>query len=73
MSLSFRLFGNVFGGENLIHAMSQGFLKWGVTTPFYFLEILIGLIQAFVFTLLTAVYIGLITKHIDESHDLSHH
>ena len=68
VSLSFRLFGNVFGGENLIHAMS-GLFKWGLPIPFYFLEILIGLVQALVFTLLVSVYIGLICNHGDEHHE----
>ena len=68
VSLSFRLFGNVFGGENLIHAMS-GMQRWGLPIPFYFLEVLIGFVQAFVFTLLVSVYIGLICNHGDEHHD----
>ncbi len=68
VSLSFRLFGNVFGGENLMHAMS-GIEKWGLPAPFYFLELLIGLVQAFVFTLLVSVYIGLICNHGDEHHE----
>jgi F-type H+-transporting ATPase subunit a len=65
VSLSFRLFGNIFGGENLMHAMS-GIEKWGLPAPFYFLELLIGFVQAFVFTLLVSVYIGLICNHGDE-------
>ena len=65
VSLSFRLFGNVFGGENLLHAMS-GLYKWGLPVPFYFLELIIGLVQALVFTLLVSVYIGLICNHGDE-------
>ena len=68
VSLSFRLFGNVFGGENLIHAMS-GIMKWGLPIPFYFLELLIGFVQALVFTLLVSVYIGLICNHGDDHHD----
>lgn len=68
VSLSFRLFGNIFGGENLMHAMS-GIQKWGLPMPFYFLELLIGFVQAFVFTLLVSVYIGLICNHGDEHHD----
>jgi F-type H+-transporting ATPase subunit a len=71
VSLSFRLFGNVFGGENLMHAMS-GIQKWGLPLPFYFLEILIGFVQAFVFTLLVAVYIGLICNHGDDHHGEAH-
>jgi len=65
VSLSFRLFGNVFGGENLLHNM-MGLFAWVLPVPFYFLELLIGLIQALVFTLLVAVYIGLICNHESE-------
>jgi F-type H+-transporting ATPase subunit a len=64
ISLSFRLFGNVFGGENLMHSMSA-ISRWGLPIPFYFLEVLIGLVQALVFTLLVSVYIGLICNHGD--------
>ena len=71
VSLSFRLFGNVFGGENLISNMTAFVnlynpLTWFIPTPFYFLELLIGVVQALVFTLLTAVYIGLICNHGDD-------
>ncbi len=65
ISLSLRLFGNIFGGESLMHAMS-GMQKWGLPAPFYFLELLIGFVQAFVFTLLVSVYIGLICNHGDD-------
>jgi F-type H+-transporting ATPase subunit a len=58
-TLSVRLFGNVFGGENLMHA--TGFIP-----PFYFLETLVGFVQALVFTLLLSVYIGLICNHGDD-------
>jgi F-type H+-transporting ATPase subunit a len=70
ISLSLRLFGNIFGGESLMHAMS-GMQKWGLPAPFYLLELLIGFVQAFVFTLLVSVYIGLICNHGDE-HDEAH-
>jgi F-type H+-transporting ATPase subunit a len=65
ISLSLRLYGNVFGGESLMHAMS-GMQKWGLPAPFYLLELLIGFVQAFVFTLLVSVYIGLICNHGDD-------
>jgi len=58
-TLSVRLFGNVFGGENLLHGT-------GFFVVFYFMELLVGLIQALVFTLLTSVYIGLICNHGDD-------
>jgi len=67
VSLSFRLFGNIMGGESLIHAM-YGIQKWLLPVPFYFLELLIGFVQALVFTLLVSVYIGLICNHADEEH-----
>jgi F-type H+-transporting ATPase subunit a len=70
ISLSLRLFGNVFGGESLMHAMSS-MQRWGLPAPFYFLELLIGFVQAFVFTLLISVYIGLLCNHGDD-HDHAH-
>ncbi len=70
ISLSFRLYGNVFGGENLINNIMAlaPWAKFLVPIPFYFLEILIGAVQAFVFTLLVAVYIGSICNH-EEAHE----
>jgi len=70
ISLSFRLFGNVFGGENLIHALG-GIAPYAVPALAGLLEVLVGLIQAFVFTLLSAVYIGLICNH-EGGHDDEH-
>ena len=67
VSLSFRLFGNVFGGENLLVSMTN-LISYIVPVPFYFLEVLIGAVQAMVFTLLVAVYIGLICNHDDGDH-----
>jgi F-type H+-transporting ATPase subunit a len=65
VSLSFRLFGNVFGGENLLHSVS-GIFPWILPLPAYFMEVLVGFVQAFVFTLLVSVYIGLICNHGDD-------
>lgn len=67
VSLSFRLYGNMFGGENLLTSITE-MAPWVVPVPFYFLETLIGLVQALVFTLLIAVYIGLICNHEGEEH-----
>lgn len=65
-TLSVRLFGNVFGGENLLHGTT-------FFPIFYFMELLVGLIQALVFTLLTSVYIGLLVNHGDDhAHDDKH-
>ncbi len=72
VSLSFRLFGNMFGGENLLNNVTGMFL-WLIPVPIYFLEMLIGLVQAFVFTLLSAVYIGLACNHPHEEHPHAAH
>jgi F-type H+-transporting ATPase subunit a len=68
ISLSFRLYGNIFAGENLLESMTKlvpGF-GWLVPIPFYFLELLMGLVQALVFMLLTAVFTMLICQHETE-------
>ncbi len=62
ISLSFRLFGNVYGGENLLTSMT-GMAPYIVPVPFYFYEVLVGVVQALIFTLLLAIYIGLVTNH----------
>src|SRR5205814_10123681 len=75
VSLSFRLFGNVYAGENMLEAMSKVLPGWFgsivIPIPFYFLEILVGLVQALVFMLLTAVFTLLICQH-DPTHDAKH-
>lgn len=82
-SLSLRLFGNIYAGETLLHTMmTLGDMfglgavgKFIIATiapiPFYFMELLVGLLQASVFTLLCAVYIQLSTTH-DEHHGEEH-
>lgn len=78
MSLSLRLFGNVFAGETLLSTMITlggdlnlpapiaSILSVTIPIPFYFLEILVGLLQATVFMLLCSVYIQLSTSHDEE-------
>lgn len=72
VSLPVRLFGNNFAGENLLHAMGHvthtPWVNAVILVPFYFLELLIGAVQALVFTLLCAVYIKQNTEHGDEAH-----
>jgi F-type H+-transporting ATPase subunit a len=74
ISLTFRLYGNIYAGENLLEAMSKlvpGF-GWLVPIPFYFLELLMGLVQALVFMLLTAVFTMLMCQHEDSQTVASH-
>ncbi|MCM3902667.1 MAG: F0F1 ATP synthase subunit A [Pyrinomonadaceae bacterium] len=65
VSLSFRLYGNTFAGENMLETMAGVVpsLGWLLPVPFYFLELLVGVVQALVFMLLTAVFTLLICQH----------
>lgn len=56
LSLSLRLFGNIFAGEVLISVISA-LIAIAIPTPFMLLELLVGLIQASVFSILTVVYL----------------
>jgi F-type H+-transporting ATPase subunit a len=74
VSLSFRLFGNIYAGENMLEAMARlvPALSWLLPVPFYFMELLVGVVQALVFMLLTAVFTMLICQH-DEEHAPAQH
>jgi len=73
VSLTFRLYGNIFAGENMLDAMATLVpgLGWLLQIPFYFLELLMGLVQAVVFMLLTAVFTFLMCQH-DEAAAATH-
>ena len=62
ISFAFRLFGNVFAGEVLL-VITSALVPLLIPVPFYGLEIFVGLIQAFVFSMLTMVFIGIATSH----------
>ncbi len=74
VSLSFRLYGNIFAGENMLEAMATLIpgLGWLLPIPFYFMELLVGFVQALVFMLLTAVFTMLICQH-EEGHEAAGH
>jgi F-type H+-transporting ATPase subunit a len=74
VSLSFRLFGNIYAGENMLETMSllSPAFGWLIAIPFYFLELLVGVVQALVFMLLTSVFTLLICEHDDDHGDHSH-
>jgi len=69
VSLSFRLFGNIYAGEVMLESMANivPALSWLLPVPFYFMEILVGFVQALVFMLLTAVFTMLIASHDSET------
>ncbi len=75
VALTFRLFGNIYGGEqtmeslmSLIPSGLQPYLSWLPALPFYFMELLVGFVQALVFTLLCAIFLKLICDHGEEEH-----
>lgn len=70
VSLSFRLYGNIFAGENILESMMAlvPWLGWLIPLPFYFLELLVGLVQALVFALLTSVFTALMCTHEGGDH-----
>ncbi|MBU6500996.1 MAG: F0F1 ATP synthase subunit A [Patescibacteria group bacterium] len=66
ISFSFRLFGNVFAGEVLLAIMAF-LVPYLVPLPFMFLEIFVGFIQAFIFGMLTLVFVAMaVVTHGDE-------
>jgi F-type H+-transporting ATPase subunit a len=73
LSFAFRLLGNVFAGSVLLFVMSflLPFLPW----PFFILEFFVGALQAFVFGLLTAIFMTQATAshgHDEEHHEAAH-
>ena len=73
VSLSFRLYGNIFAGETMLETMAAvPTIGWLVQVPFYFLELLVGVVQALVFMLLTAVFTLLICQHHESDSAVAH-
>lgn len=70
LSFSFRLFGNVFGGEVLLVVIA--FLApYLASLPFLIMELFFGFIQAFIFSVLSTAFFGraVTSHHHDEAHD----
>ncbi len=65
VSLSFRLFGNIFAGE-VLGIVMLSLMPWFLPLPFQFLGLLSAVVQAFVFSVLTLVFISLVLKDEDE-------
>lgn len=67
LSLSLRLFGNIFAGEVLISVISS-ITAVLLPAPFMLLELLVGLVQASVFTMLTLVYLTVMSSEPHGEH-----
>jgi len=73
LTLTLRLWGNVFGGEIMLVVMSALLLIPGLALPFVGLEVFIGLVQGLVFALLVLMYFVLAIESHDESHEEGSH
>ena len=79
LSLSLRLFGNIFAGGILVHTML------GIAAPIVFiflgLELFVGVVQALIFTMLSLVFLTIAVTphhahdehHGEEAHAVAHH
>jgi F-type H+-transporting ATPase subunit a len=66
VALAMRLYGNIYGGESVLTTMLV-MLPFGVAAiPFYFLELIVAIIQALVFTMLSIAFIGTLCSHDEE-------
>jgi F-type H+-transporting ATPase subunit a len=70
LSLSFRLFGNIFAGEVLLATMLA--VAPYVMFVFIGLELFVGLIQALIFSMLSLVFLSIATVH-EEAHGAEQH
>ncbi|MEK7116438.1 MAG: F0F1 ATP synthase subunit A [Patescibacteria group bacterium] len=71
VSLSLRLFGNIFAGEVLITVISS-LIALIVPLPFLALELIVGVVQATVFSMLTLVYLTIATTQPHGAHEKKH-
>lgn len=73
MTLSMRLFGVIYAGEVLISVVGilAGNYGWAATFPIYLMEIFFSLIQAYLFMMLSMVYLAMATtnEHDDTTDD----
>ena len=79
-SLAVRLFGNIFGEKSVVIELTalgiitigSFFLPIPVQIPMLFFGLFAGFLQAFVFTILTSIYIVLFIEHDEEAHEAHH-
>jgi F-type H+-transporting ATPase subunit a len=66
VALAMRLYGNIYGGENVLAMMLTNSPLGLAALPFYFLELLVAVVQALVFTVLSIAFIGILCSHAEE-------
>ncbi len=62
LSLTVRLYANMFAGENVTMAFT-GLVPFLLPIPFMALHIFVGVLQAYVFALLTMIYVAEVLPH----------
>lgn len=67
VSLSFRLFGNIYAGEVVLLTVSSIF-AFMFPLPFLMLEVIVGIVQALVFSMLTMVFMAILTTPHKQIH-----
>jgi F-type H+-transporting ATPase subunit a len=67
LSLSMRLFGNIYGEEQVSGAISA-MVQWGVPVLLMPLALLTSVLQTFIFMVLSMVYLGEVSHHADDHH-----
>jgi F-type H+-transporting ATPase subunit a len=69
LAFTFRLYGNIYGGEYLLDSVYKlaPHFAFLLLVPFYFFELLVAFIQAFVFCVLTAVFTGVMCNNEEHS------
>lgn len=73
MTLSMRLFGVIYAGEVLLSVVGQlaGNFGWAATIPIYLMELFFSAVQAYIFVMLTTVYLSIAISHHDsEGHEI---
>ena len=71
LALAVRLYGNIFAGESLLAMMMNTkpfILGLLISLPFYFFELFVAVVQAFVFAMLTLAFVGTLCSPHDEEH-----
>jgi len=67
VSLSFRLFGNIYAGEVVLATVSSIF-AFVFPLPFLLLEVIVAVVQALVFSMLTMAFMAILTTPHQEAH-----
>ncbi|MDO9182771.1 MAG: F0F1 ATP synthase subunit A [Bacteriovorax sp.] len=72
ISLALRLYGNMYGDHTVLSTFSN-LAPLGVPVVFMLLGLLVSFIQAYVFIMLSMVYVSLATAHQDHGEHAAHH